>query len=340
MLRLAQWRGLVASLITLACLAVLVSGVNLSELEQAAWKTDYAWLSLALGVGAATIVTKGLRWSILYPAWARPSAALAISGLAAGQVANWAVPWRLGEVLRVGLASTPEPELRGRSVAAGTGVLLVEKMLDAAMLLATVVILVVVVGAPSWLSITAVVTALVGFGAGIGIAIQLKRGSSPPHWIAATKVWLARRLPQSAARLLDNASSVSEGLSSWLTMKIVIVAVVWSLLSWGLGALINYMVFLSAGINPTPAIAAALAVLVAVYGAAVLPSLPGRLGVFQYACVIALAPFGIQVEQALVFSVGLYLVVYVPAIVIGLGSMFVLGRASPHPTHHPGRRLV
>ena len=337
MLRAISWRGWLASLITAACLVVLVRSVNLSELERAALQAHFGLLGVAILISAGTVIAKGLRWSALYPTWARPSPVLAVSGVAAGQVANWAVPWRLGELLRVGLAATTDARLRGRSLAAGTGVLVAEKTLDAAMLLMTVAIMVVVVGVPAWLSATAIVASLVFCGAGLGIALRL-RPERAPRWLVSARTRLIRLLPPAAARILEDTSGLTEGLSSWLTTRDAITALGWTLCAWALGALINYIVFSSVGINPQPVAGAALAVLAAVYGAAVVPTLPGRLGVFQYVCVVALSPFGIQVEQAIIFSVGLYLAVYIPPIVIGLASLLVLGRAHPEAATAPTER--
>ncbi len=125
-------RAWVASLLTAACVVFLFANTNLVELGRALQQTDFRLLGVALGLSALTVVAKGMRWCVLYPAWARPNVGLAIVGIAAGQVANWAAPFRMGEVLRVGLVSTPGVADGGRSLAAGIGVLIVEKLLDAA----------------------------------------------------------------------------------------------------------------------------------------------------------------------------------------------------------------
>jgi len=332
-----RWRGIVATLIATLCLVVLAANTNPAELQRVANQVNYALLCAAIGVSAATVVTKGLRWSALYPAWARPDPVRAISGVAAGQVANWAVPWRLGELLRVGLVALPNVDARRRSFAAGAGVLLAEKGLDGVMLLATVALLVAVSGVPTWLSVTAVVVTLFGCAGGLALVVGLRRGSTP-RWFEALTARLTGRLPPGFAGLIDDAAGIREGLSSWLSARFGIEVIGWSALSWGLGAVVNWVVFISVGINPVPAAGAALAVLAAVYGAAVIPTIPGRLGVFQYACVLALGPFGVQVEQALVFSVGLYLAVYVPPLVVGLASMLVSRGALPSKLASPGRQ--
>jgi uncharacterized membrane protein YbhN (UPF0104 family) len=126
--------------------------------------------------------------------------------------------------------------------------------------------------------------------------------------------------------LLDEATALGEGLSAWLTWGQAVRALVWSLVAWGLGGVTNAVVFQSVGVQPKQTLAAALAILAALYGAAVVPTLPGRLGIFQYLCVVTLAPFGVSLEEALVFSLALYIVVYVPPVLIGLGSIVMLGR--------------
>src|SRR5712692_2218270 len=118
-----HWRRWAASLLTAACVVYLVANTNLADLQRAAQQADYWALSVALLISALTVVAKGLRWYVLYPEWARPSVGLAIAGIAVGQVANWAIPFRVGEALRVGLVSASTPAERGRRLAAGTGVL-------------------------------------------------------------------------------------------------------------------------------------------------------------------------------------------------------------------------
>jgi uncharacterized membrane protein YbhN (UPF0104 family) len=227
----------------------------------------------------------------------------------------------MGEVLRVGLASSPVDGDRARSLAAGVGVLVVEKLLDAAVLLVTVAALVLLVGVPEWLSRGVLITAVVGCVVGVAIAFRLRQ-----RGLVIARTWLARWLPSRAAWLLDEATAVGEGLSAWLTWGQAVRALVWSLVAWGLGGVTNAVVFQSVGVQPKQTLAAALAILAALYGAAVVPTLPGRLGIFQYLCVVTLAPFGVPLEQALVFSLALYIVVYVPPVLIGLGSIVMLGR--------------
>jgi hypothetical protein len=47
------------------------------------------------------------------------------------------------------------------------------------------------------------------------------------------------------------------------------------------------------------------------------PSSPGRIGVFQYLVILALSIFAVDKNVALGYSIVLYLVVYVPVVLIG-----------------------
>jgi uncharacterized membrane protein YbhN (UPF0104 family) len=317
-------RAWIAALVTAACVILLVANTNLAEVRLAAQQADYGLLGLALGISGLTVVAKALRWRVLYPGWARPTVALAIAGVAAGQVANWAVPFRAGEAIRVGLIASAMPADRGgtgRGLAMSVGVLVAEKLLDGVLLLVTVAVLVLMVGMPGWLSVTALVLALVGCTIGLVLAVRLRRHQ--PIGLS----WTRRRLPARLGAILQDAAGFGDGLSAWLSRGAATRAVSWSLVAWGLGALANFVVLKSVAIDARQTLPATLAVLAALYGAAVVPTLPGRLGVFQYLCIAALAPFGVDFNQALVYSLALYVAVYLPPIGIGLISTLFVGRA-------------
>src|SRR5579859_6152201 len=320
----------IAALITAACLVLLIANTNLTELRNAAQQANYGLLSLALIASGLTVIVKALRWSKLYPIRQRPDLALAIAGVAAGQVANWAVPFRAGEAIRIGLVGSTTPAERGgttRGLATSVGVLLAEKLLDGVLLLVTVAALVLLVGIPGWLSATALLLALGGSAIGLALALRLRRRPII-GWVVTVRARIERWLPARVAVVLEDAAGIGEGLSSWLSRGAALQAIGWSLTAWGLGAVVNFVLLKSVTIDARQMLPATLAVLAVLYGAAVVPTLPGRLGIFQYLCIAALAPFGVDFNQALVYSLALYVAVYLPPIVIALISTLFLGRAA------------
>jgi uncharacterized membrane protein YbhN (UPF0104 family) len=101
----------------------------------------------------------------------------------------------------------------------------------------------------------------------------------------------------------------------------------WSLLIWALAAATNYVVFLAMGMA-LPLVAALFLLVVLQVGGAV-PSSPGKLGVFQYLCVLALSLFSVERSVTLGCSLVLYLVVFLPPLLLGA---FFLSR-SPAAFH-------
>jgi glycosyltransferase 2 family protein len=313
--------GVVASAV---CLFLLASESRLAAIQDSMRRMDFGLLGLGMLLTLSIMVCKAARWRTLYPADKRPPLRLAIAGIAMGQVANWAVPARLGELIRIGLVSMDgeEGDARGHaSIAMSAGVLGAEKFFEGLMLLLTVALLLSIVGIPLWISpiglLSTAVFCVFGVVAVVAWRLELVR-ITLPSWLAAP---IQRRF--GAASLTAHIHSFGEGLMSWCSPYGIAVAVFWSIGGWALGGLINVVVLksLGSGLGPMGDIGSSLALLAGLYGAAVIPSVPGRVGVFQYVCVLVLGTFGVGVDNAVAFALALYAVVYVPPLVVGVLSV-------------------
>jgi uncharacterized protein (TIRG00374 family) len=134
-----------------------------------------------------------------------------------------------------------------------------------------------------------------------------ERKDKAPFW---------RRLDKSLVAILECLEALRQphtGLKLALT----------SLLVWIISALTTWLVLQATGIQ-APWYASFFLVLVSQLGGAV-PSAPGRLGVYHYAAVQALAVFGVAQLPALSFAVLLHLLVYV---LMGVCGAFCLWRES------------
>jgi glycosyltransferase 2 family protein len=65
-----------------------------------------------------------------------------------------------------------------------------------------------------------------------------------------------------------------------------------------------------------PALAATLLIIV-LYLGAIAPSSPGKVGIFEYLCIISLALFGVDKTPALAYAVVLHLISYGPPALLG-----------------------
>jgi uncharacterized membrane protein YbhN (UPF0104 family) len=307
----------VAAGLTIACLAILIAGARLPALEDATGAADWRYLGLACVLCLLTIACKAARWRALYPDESRPGLGLAVAGIAVGQVANWAVPARAGEALRLGLVSADGSQGVdvGRGAARGVGVLVAEKLLDGVMLLLASALLVALGGLPAWLNVLGILAVAALGASGLAFVLLLRGGQR------------VITLPRHLRLLLAPLRGLAEGALGWVSPAGAVAAILWSLGAWGLGGAMNALVLAGLGLDAGPG--PTLAVLVALYGGAIVPSLPGRVGVFQYLCVLALVPFGVDFDRALAFSVALYAAVYLPPIGVGLLSALLVRKRIP-----------
>ena len=93
-----------------------------------------------------------------------------------------------------------------------------------------------------------------------------------------------------------------------------------SVVIWSIGALINYFVLLALNLR-LPAVSAFLLLAVLQVGGLV-PSSPGKVGVFQLLCILTLSLFAIDKSIGLTYGILLYLVAYGPPVVLGVVSLW------------------
>jgi phosphatidylinositol alpha-mannosyltransferase len=102
-------------------------------------------------------------------------------------------------------------------------------------------------------------------------------------------------------------------------------AVGFQLLAWALQWLACYMVILALGLQSQTGPAAAAAILLAVNLSAVLPATPSNVGVFQAACLVVLAAYGVGAGQGLAYGIILQAVEVVTALVLGVPALLKEG---------------
>jgi uncharacterized membrane protein YbhN (UPF0104 family) len=144
--------------------------------------------------------------------------------------------------------------------------------------------------------------------------------------------WLPLPMRTYASRLLANFRL---GLGLLRQPGNALLALGWSVVVWGLSASTNVLLLAALGIA-APGWATWL-VLVAVYSATFLPTVPVQIGVFEYACLLALTAANVGREPALAFALLLHLLVYAPPAIAGSAGMAIEGvswaslrQARPH----------
>ncbi len=131
---------------------------------------------------------------------------------------------------------------------------------------------------------------------------------------------LTRYLPQAlGARLAPRLRDALQTLEVMQDRRALRRMALWSLFIWAMAVLPNWA--LLHALHLSGGWLAAMTTLVFLQAVVSLPGVPGRVGVFQYACILALGLFGVGEVQAFSYGVLLQSVAVLPVILGGVVSL-------------------
>jgi uncharacterized membrane protein YbhN (UPF0104 family) len=241
--------------------------------------------------------------------------------IAIGFACNNVLPFRLGEVVRVGAVSRLAPV----AVASSLSSLAVERLVDGLTVVGLFLAALVLADLPPDITVRGVVVrdAAVRFGVlglvalGLGLAVVTRRGLA---------IGLARRLTP-AGRVRDFAVAftgrIVDGLASLGDPKRATLVLAWSLALWLVNAAAFWIGFAAFGID-VPFVGALILQGVLVFAIAV-PQAPGYVGGFELAIVGALALFGVDERLALAYAVTYHVTTFLPITLLGAWSLIRTG---------------
>jgi uncharacterized protein (TIRG00374 family) len=272
---------------------------------------------VALATVLATTAAKAARWHLLLQTCdAQVSGLRVLRVLFIGQVGNSFLPARLGDIGRAVLLG---PQTSG-GMPAVLGTILVEKSLDGLMGLLVLVGLALWTPLPAWLRSPVLGLAVLTGGLLVLLALAVARRRGSTLLLRRLMRWLPARVQ---ALVGQSVAGLALGLGLFSRPAHALLALALSGVVWGLAALTNVLALAAVGIA-APGWSTWL-VLVTGYAANFLPTHPAQVGVFEYACILALTATGVSPEPALAFGLLLHLLVCAPPTVLGWLSMAVEG---------------
>jgi uncharacterized protein (TIRG00374 family) len=285
---------------------------------------DYGLVIAATLLNLASVPLRAIRWRMMFPASHVPSFGRLTAALLIGQAVNVLSPARLGDVARAALADTGE-------TAYALGTLVVELALDLLMLVALVVLLLSQATLPTWWR-----------GSGQALLVTAAVVMTMMVIVVIGRRWLAHVLEQIATRwhhpaiqrVVKWGGQLLHSLDTLGQTARLLPVLVCSVLIWVLYGAVNYT--LLGAVGERPSVLAALFLLVVLQIGVAVPSSPGRIGVFHYLCVQALAVFGIGGANALSYAFILHLISVILPVAMGTVLAWRLGvmlwRAPANPT--------
>ncbi len=311
--------------VTAALLWWTLSGVALSEVFEAIREGNAILLLAAAFVATTGCVIRAIRWKILLAA-VKPDTKLGsrTAAMFIHFMTNNLLPLRVGEFARAWVFSRLEPV----SPSGAFGSVIVERFMDAVVLLTFLVVPVLLPGFPDSGALAD------GWG-----GLVLKAGTLAVLVILAALI-LAVALPGPFVRVAESTSAILPGrvrapllraLGSFLDSltvlrdpKLVILGFGWSFVFWAWHALSFWLGMLAFGID-TGYASALFTTAVVGFGVA-LPAAPGFLGTFQAAALFAVRDiYGAAAAPALAFAFGYFFASWFPITVVGLVYVWKLG---------------
>jgi glycosyltransferase 2 family protein len=281
------------------------------------------YVAAALACVGLTILFKVLRWQVMLgpPGAGVPFADLLMSNLS-GQMLNTLFPLRVGDLSRAVVIGREGP---GWAFVLGTVVL--EKIVDFVWLALTFVLLLALIPLPDWVGDSGWI--LVG-AAALMCGVTFGMAASRQRLMQLVEAGAAR-IPLRWTRVRNFSAALvvqlHKGLASLDIVqqrhKLLLIAL-WSTLIWSAGVLTNYLVLLALGLDV--GLSASVLILVSLMVGISVAAVPGRIGVFEWICVLALAVYGVDQAPALSYGLLLHVIVYAPVMLFGVLSFFILVR--------------
>jgi phosphatidylinositol alpha-mannosyltransferase len=308
----------VAVLLLAGILAFALSHLGLHRVGHALASASPGWIVLALALMCLSLLMRAISWHEVLRA-ALPRIAIpwapVVRATMIGVMGSAVFPGRIGEPTRVFVLGRRLEGSTRRLVAVLAGTVFSQTLINllALAILATITFTSAHVfdqhGSSGLLGVLFVP---------VLIALLVLAG---PRLLRLAQRSRSLRIALAAQALARMLRLARQGLGVFASPRHGVPAVLFQLLAWTLQWLACYAVLLALGLQSHGGLAAAAAVLLAVNVSAVLPATPSNVGVFQAACLVVLAAYGVGAGPALAYGIILQAVEVVTALALGLPAL-------------------
>ncbi len=307
----------IAIALLLAVVAFGITRLDLSAVGKALITASPGWVALSLALMALSMLLRAASWHETLRA-ALPETEIrwmpVIRATMIGVMGSAIFPGRVGEPTRVIVLARrlPDPTARAVPVVAGT-------------VFSQTIINLVALGILASVAFSSVpllhnhASALEGvLVAPVLIVLIVLAG---PALLRLGQRSRSTRLRRSADLLAGLLRLARRGLVVFTRPRHGVAAVAAQLLAWALQWAACYMVIVALGLQGQATPVTAAAILLAVNVSAILPATPSNVGVFQAACLVVLAAYGVGAGAGLAYGILLQAVEVLTALALGVPAL-------------------
>jgi len=307
------WVGIIVSVVAIY---LAVKNVDFYQVGEALKNVRQDYILLAFLSIAGNNVCKSIRWKILV---GDPGSNIRLgkylSIFLIGQMLNVVFPGRIGDVGRAYVLGGLGP---GRTFTLGT--ILVEKVIDSFSYALLFLFLIFLIPLPQWVGQSTVFFVGVILLISIIVVFLANRKSALRKLLVLTarllpNGWRKRIIPRVDAGI--TSLDIIQDRTALSKIGILTTAI------WGTAMLNNYLVLKAFDLD-LPWVASLLVLIVLQAGISI-PSIPGKFGIFEYTCILALSVFGVDQDLALSYGLVLHGLVFIPTTLAGLIVFWGMG---------------
>ena len=290
--------------------------IDFSQLVFTIKSANYIYLLPAIGVTFFQFFLRAVRWGYILEPVKKISTYSLFSSTMIGFMANNILPARIGEFVKAYSLGKKE-NLR---FSASFATIVIERILDVFALLVVMLVVLSIITLPSDKAETEQLIrkggALITF-AFLGLLIFLYYFKQNKDFVTKIVFNAVKLLSlKLAEKIHDFLEAFASGLSVLQKGKHVLLTLLYSLLIWFISAIPVYFILLSFGYVLPFSIA--LFILLVIALAVAVPSAPGFIGTFHFACALGLELFNIPEEKALSVAIVIHAVNFFPVTLAGL----------------------
>jgi uncharacterized protein (TIRG00374 family) len=316
-LKIKFWLGI---LISAFFLYLFGRQIDFAEIWQILKSVNYFYLILTAVLQILTLLIRAERWKYIFNPIKRIKTSSLFTATVIGFMSNYIFPARMGEVIKAYVIGYREQVSKSASFAT----VVVERLFDGFGILLFLIIVVVFYPFPADFYQNQYVNPhnlrIAGVVSGglyllvLGFLLILKHKAD-----RVTQFLDNKRKPNSSKlwdKLIHIINSFSQGLESLKGGWHIAWIMVLSFMVWGVIFTSFYVAYPAFGLQLSFFSAVLLTVLIA--AAVAMPSSPGFIGTYHFACAIGLTLLGVEANKAKGFAILVHAAAIIPVIILGL----------------------
>jgi phosphatidylinositol alpha-mannosyltransferase len=316
--RLRRRLGLIAAAVVLAgILAFGIANLGVPKVLSTLASANLAWVAAALALMMLSLFMRAVSWHEVLRA-ALPETRIGwapvVRATMIGVMGSAVFPGRVGEAARVLILTRHLDGPARRNIPVVAGTVFSQTLIN--------ILALAILGIATFSSVSVFrgheIGLILGSTFALGVVAVVLVG---PRLLSFGQRSRRARVARASAVLARLLVLARQGLVVFLRPRHGIAAVAAQFSAWALQWLSCYTVLLALSLESKAGPVAAAAILLAVNVAAVLPPTPSNVGVFQAACIVVLAAFGVSAGEGLAYGILLQAVEVVTALALGTPAL-------------------